>query len=202
MTVEECIALDAKVLKSHLRALKDDLYTGSGQTSRLGSIAFEVLRDCAGFIVRFPSTGQECRLQPTTLFFDPARRRWWFSCLRCGRKCRIVYLPPFQSTVACRKCWGLSYRSQQWSGNVFAPLLRVDRLKQRLGNPDSPLTPSDPLPPRLKHMHKKTYDRCLRQIRDAQEKAIPIFDRWLDRREEQKRKVHEQWQRLQSSRTS
>ncbi|MFH2035897.1 MAG: hypothetical protein ABIJ45_05785 [Candidatus Zixiibacteriota bacterium] len=40
-------------------------------------------------------------------------KRYWFLCPNCGRKCRILYLPPKSNYFACRKCYNLTYRSQQ-----------------------------------------------------------------------------------------
>jgi hypothetical protein len=41
--------------------------------------------------------------------------RWWFSCPRCGRRMRKLYLPPrpAESAFACRYCHKLTYRSVQ-----------------------------------------------------------------------------------------
>jgi Domain of unknown function (DUF5679) len=39
--------------------------------------------------------------------------RVWFTCPRCGRRVRKLYLPPSAGRFWCRGCHGLSYRSRQ-----------------------------------------------------------------------------------------
>ena len=38
--------------------------------------------------------------------------RWWFKCPRCGTRCAQLLLPAGQEAFACRRCYGLRYRSQ------------------------------------------------------------------------------------------
>ena len=38
-------------------------------------------------------------------------RRWWFQCLRCGRRVGKLYQPPAAGEFACRLCYNLTYRA-------------------------------------------------------------------------------------------
>ncbi len=38
---------------------------------------------------------------------------WLFSCPRCGRRVRCLYLPPKQDVFGCRECYDLTYRKRQ-----------------------------------------------------------------------------------------
>ena len=40
-------------------------------------------------------------------------RRAFFKCPRCERRCRKLYLDGLYRVLACRRCLGLRYRSQQ-----------------------------------------------------------------------------------------
>jgi|SRR5215470_16982295 len=40
-------------------------------------------------------------------------RRAWFLCPRCQRRCRKLYVNGFYKILACRRCLGLRYRSQE-----------------------------------------------------------------------------------------
>jgi hypothetical protein len=46
-------------------------------------------------------------------------RRWW-ACPACGQRCDALYLPAGRDRLACRRCCGLTYRSQQTAGPVPA----------------------------------------------------------------------------------
>ncbi len=40
-------------------------------------------------------------------------KRWWFRCLYCHRRVRVIYLPDDSPVFACRTCHHLTYESQQ-----------------------------------------------------------------------------------------
>lgn len=108
-------------LRQQLTELRDPRYTG---IEILGArLNFCVDKDPAGgFTVHLrwvtSGDGQQAEqslgmLQATTPHFTG--QRWWFSCPRCGRRCRILYRMPYAARFACRLCLGLRYRSQQRS---------------------------------------------------------------------------------------
>jgi hypothetical protein len=78
-------------------------------------------------------------------------RRRWFACPACGRACRVLFGVPFR----CRRCHGLTYRSQYQSAGGRAAN-RMLTLRTRLGGSGHFL---DPFPTRPRHMHRKTYAR-------------------------------------------
>lgn len=43
------------------------------------------------------------------------RGRLFFRCDRCGNRATRLYVPNIGREPRCRRCWGLSYRSQSWS---------------------------------------------------------------------------------------
>jgi hypothetical protein len=49
--------------------------------------------------------------------------QWWFSCPRCERRVRKLYLPPgpVESQFACRHCHQLTYRSVQRHQAIRVP---------------------------------------------------------------------------------
>lgn len=40
------------------------------------------------------------------------RGRVFLNCRRCGKRCTRLYLPLADSSLACRRCWGLTYVSR------------------------------------------------------------------------------------------
>lgn len=50
-------------------------------------------------------------------------KRWWFRCPECGRRCRVLYIPPNEGVFSCRKCHNLTYESQQEGKSRFRVLL-------------------------------------------------------------------------------
>ena len=97
-------------------------------------------------------------------------RRWWFRCPECGRRCRILYLPPKQDRFACRTCHHLTYRSQQEKPSRLELLIigprRLEDLWVRLQLADSD------------HQRQKLADRLVRTAR-AVEKALDWYERLL-----------------------
>ena len=83
-------------------------------------------------------------------------RRPWFCCPRCKRRTAIVYI---SRTVACRKCLGLGYQSQNECASDRA-IRRIDFLRDKLKWEPGFLNGSEWRP---KGMHYKTYERYLRE---------------------------------------
>jgi len=85
-------------------------------------------------------------------------RRPWFCCPRCKRRTAIVYI---SRTVACRKCLGLGYQSQNECASDRA-IRRIDFLRDKLKWEPGFLNGSEWRPT---GMHRKTYERYLREYR-------------------------------------
>jgi hypothetical protein len=68
----------------------------------------------------------------------------FLKCARCERRCTRLYLPLATSSLACRRCWGLSYTSQQrynykdglWGRGVLALMLGITQREWALGLTD------------------------------------------------------------------
>ena len=52
-------------------------------------------------------------------------KRWWYICplvvngISCGRRCRIIYMPPGAKCFGCRECHQLTYESRQRHREAF-----------------------------------------------------------------------------------
>lgn len=80
-----------------------------------------------------------------------------FLCLECGKRCEKIY---WWKGPRCRKCAGLSYRSQS-EGTYDRLIRRVRRVRRRLGG-DSNLLANTPARP--KRMHWRTYANFLGRL--------------------------------------
>jgi hypothetical protein len=94
----------------------------------------------------------------------PGAARPWFSCPRCGRPCRHVYLI---DPIACRRCHRLDYASRHLYRQTPA-VHRVARLRRKLG---ADLRPFAPLPASPRGRSKAHHDRLVALVR-AQEQAL------------------------------
>lgn len=145
-TVEECLVLDAwQLARDGLLGPQPE--AGSLRWSRtatgevIGSVGFRreargdgrVLRLC--FAVTY-TTGERAvvdqAISVRTTSTTRGRVWWWFACpllaegRACGRRARMLYLPPSGRNFGCRGCHDLTYRSCQESH-------RSDRLLMRIG---------------------------------------------------------------------
>lgn len=48
--------------------------------------------------------------------------RWWWLCRCCGRRARVLYLPPGAAQFACQRCYRLTYASSQSSDKRVSAL--------------------------------------------------------------------------------
>ena len=46
--------------------------------------------------------------------------RFWFKCPICGKRAGVLFQHPVSSTVGCRPCLGLEYRSRRYKGMLEA----------------------------------------------------------------------------------
>jgi hypothetical protein len=102
-------------------------------------------------------------------------RRQWFCCLKCSRRCRILY---GGSRFRCRRCYRLSYGSQAET--------RADRATRAMFKIVRRLDPDEDcneLPPKPKGMHWRTYERLAGRYEayDSQWslEAMRRFGKWL-----------------------
>jgi hypothetical protein len=96
--------------------------------------------------------------------------RAWFRCpaVRCGRRVRILY---GGTIFACRHCHGLAYQSQHESPGDRASS-RCHAIRERLGGWG---TFFDPLPPRPKGMHSRTFRRLQLQYARSRHASVMEF---------------------------
>ena len=73
---------------------------------------------------------------PVPLTFTPTAfegQRLWFSCPRCGRRARLLYLPPGGRRFLCRTCHRLTYKSQQQrNSKLQKDLACLEKLRAQL----------------------------------------------------------------------
>lgn len=103
------------------------------------------------------------RVQLTRTACNYGGSRPWFICPAqdCGRRAGNLYLRG--RYFLCRKCHDLSYSSCQATSDPYAEAChRVSCLKAKLKT--SKTAPADPIPPKPKGMHFKTYWRIVDAI--------------------------------------
>ncbi len=83
--------------------------------------------------------------------------RKWFACLSCNRRVRILYGGKY---FRCRKCYGLKYNSQ-YEEKRFRYLDYARDIQRKVAGEYQDV--DDPLAPRPKGMHRKTYRRLQRE---------------------------------------
>lgn len=147
-TVESCIMLDIKtfiehdLLKSSVSGGTLDLGTDlqldfvvgpKGKHVRLLAIQWEVA-DLLGNVRTFEQWIVLTYVRPTR-----GRATWRFRCTgwradeSCGRSAAKLYLPPDRRRFACRRCWGLVYRSSQQSGTYATRYRQMVRTAEKAG---------------------------------------------------------------------
>lgn len=133
-TVEECWQLDMTFLSKQVY-LEEIGYTHVHWKSSWGKrAAITVLvhppkRIKLQYNVTKRSTGESTDysyyifLDTTPCYFG--KRRWWFNCPNCGRRCRVLYLPDWATHFACRICHDLTYESRQEGHSRWMALFRA-----------------------------------------------------------------------------
>ena len=89
--------------------------------------------------------------------------RYWFSCPRCWRRRRVLYLPPNDVRFACRICHRLRYRTQR-ERDPDRLLRKARKLWRRAGSTDGTEPYQKP-----KWMRWDTFSRLVLEGRKAQE---------------------------------
>jgi hypothetical protein len=142
--------------------------------------AFVLVEGDAIFLVLVapPNGGSECS---PVIKFVPITwtachfggRRPWFVCPHCGRRSAVIYLA--EEYVACRRCLGLAYASQQEPVRQRG-LHKARKIRDRLGGSANMM---DKFPDRPKGMHEKTF-QGLRAAHDrAADRCMAGLSRFL-----------------------
>jgi hypothetical protein len=98
--------------------------------------------------------------------------RWFFKA-RNGERCQKLNLPPRSNRFGTRKEFQLSYRSKRLSPPARARW-RAQQLRESL-----PGSAYQKYPPRPRGMHRKTYDRLVSQLREADDKVRDVWQESL-----------------------
>jgi hypothetical protein len=176
-TCESCLSIDVRQLhrEGRLLAYQSFLLSWQFDNRQLGDISVRTEHDL--LILRFEirtAENPELKLveQRVPIIWTPCAlggQRPWFRCIAesagscCGRRVAKIYLGG-SSVFACRRCYGLAYRSQ--SNSAFHRYIaKAMQIRMRLGGSPSLL---DPFPPKPKGLHRATYER-LRRAHDAAE---------------------------------
>lgn len=114
-------------------------------------------------------SGDDWTVREQRLFFEwfPVGKgfRPYFHCPYCARRAVKLYQ---RGRYACRKCCNLAYASEQ-AGRSYRPLLKLQKLRMRLGGDPNILAP---FPPRPKHMHRRTYEKLRRQAEQLEGRHV------------------------------
>ena len=107
-------------------------------------------------------------------------QRPWFTCaarsngVGCGRRVAKLYVAG--GVFACRHCYRLHYTSQS-ENHMNRQLRKAQKIRTRLGGSGSLL---DPLPPRPKGMHWRTYARMRDKAASTEFAMWGATAAWLD----------------------
>jgi hypothetical protein len=118
-------------------------------------------------------------------------RRPWFVCRGVvnGRPCgrRVAKLYAGGTYFLCRHCYDLTYRSRNESPMGRAPS-RAQDIRVRLGGSASLI---EPLPPKPKGMHWRTYDRLCKRAVQAELESWLGLQAWLERSDARVKRIVE-----------
>ena len=142
--VEDCLRLDLATLR---KAGVLDSPPGTPwkvtASSGFGHVTYSVVLDGsppeALSIAHVDDDGVVLNRQHFALESTPQHlggHRYWFRC-ECGRRVRVLFLPPQQTELRCRHCWRLTYRARQMHRLAFyeqwaRPLERLERAAKDL----------------------------------------------------------------------
>ena len=94
--------------------------------------------------------------------------RWWFTCPLTARRVSMLHLPSGAPKFGCRQAYGLAYRSQN-EDRSDRLASRAHKLRERIGGEPGF---SQPMPPKPKGMHWKTFHRIREEIWDLEEASL------------------------------
>ena len=185
-TTEEVHRVDIRYLRR--RGFLRPGFGGSLSWSRGGEqtgwIRFKVEQDAVVLLYRHCAYGTEWRSVEERVWFDrtPCHfggERLWFLCPHCGRRVAVLYGAGIR--FLCRHCYDLPYASQNETRSDRL-LRKARKIRQRLGTSDSLC---EPIWDKPKGMHWKTFERLVREEREANDASIlaiadelKILDAW------------------------
>jgi hypothetical protein len=104
------------------------------------------------------------RIELVSLARHYGGRQWYFLCPRTGRRVSVLWKPPGAGYFASRQSWGrqVAYRSQFQSPYRRASWGAQDIQRRLCKEPNTRIV-GDELPARPKGMHRRTYEKTVRQ---------------------------------------
>ncbi len=100
--------------------------------------------------------------------------RAWFICPVCGHKRAVLY---FDDTMLCRTCAGLNYRIQRTT-EANKPFIRAGKLLAKLHWPTALI---DQCNERPRYMHRRTYDRIVRELHHQTVQVVAAYRKRTER---------------------
>jgi hypothetical protein len=166
MTCESCAWIDVRRWhrEGRLNSGQEFSWSWTRGGEPAGSISVQV--ECAAIVLSYrsgsgsgewKSVQQRVPISLTACHFGGQRP--WFVCpvycngRYCGRRAAILY--GAGELFACRRCYGLSYASQQQT-TLHRGLEQARKIRMRLGGSADLL---EPFPERPKGMHRRTFRR-------------------------------------------
>jgi len=204
-TIESCLSLDVAMLKEHIAVVWAGTYTGSGQSGP-GVVDFRVEREGErGLVVQlYGPVNWYSFARPVAATFSLESaipyfggRRWWFRCPGCDRRARKLYRSTGRILFGCRVCLSLGYESQQ-GDRKHRLMLKVSRLKHRLGARGYDAAPVAPIPPKPKGMSWQRYEQIVDKLRTTETKLWQAEWRWLEGLESKRVAVLQTLRQLES----
>ncbi len=127
--------------------------------------------ELASFSIRDWSRGQRLlkNVEVDWAILPSGGKRPWFLCPTCGRRCGVLY--SLNARIICRKCGGLTYKSQSLPRH-FRVMRKAQKIRLRLGGSANM---TETFPERPYHMHRRTYYRLRRQYDAAAEQVCAHF---------------------------
>jgi hypothetical protein len=166
-TCESCPSIDVREWqrKGLLRTGQEFSWSWTRAGEAAGGIAFRV--EAAAVILSYRSCGPgsnqwkfiQQRVPISLTACNLGGQRPWFVCpvysdgRYCGRRAAILYCAG--ELFACRRCYGLSYASQQETA-LHRGIEQARKIRMKLGGSADLL---EPFPARPKGMHRRTFQR-------------------------------------------
>lgn len=177
--LDEGLKLDVNKLKRDGMLVFDSWHSGSLRWTRVStgeetsSIGFEMNTlnsDDMWLRVHYTHTpyyadeseDMDYKIKLTTTQPNYGGKRFWFVCPMTHNRAGVLYLPPGSKYFASRYAYNLKYQSQS-RGPHDRAIDRMWKLKNRLGGEDYWRRP--------KGMHRKTHERLMEEIWDAEQVA-------------------------------
>ena len=183
-TVEDGLTLSISTLKKGIREVAEGHAVGWAGISSWSNTATGTRTASLGYTIR-KSTGAPVvwldykkgdealtyQVYLTSTNPNYGGRRWYFICplMGCSRRVACLYLAPGARYFGCRQCYKLTYRStrEELTDKVDSRLYKVRRRMRVEGEATGSIL--DPIPPRRRYMHLKTYRRLMMEYHNLLE---------------------------------